>query len=742
MILTVAVPAPIYKTFDYLSHDREDLLTPIKKNNYTIKKGMRVEVPFAGRRLTGIVLSVRAETSQEPTTNYKFKSIIRCLDTTPTLTEELIELITWSSQYYCHPIGECCHTALPTFLRKQNTITASSMLTVTRWHRSDLIFKESKRNHKQAKVLNYFIKQPSGIWQSNLKLLGITQSQLTSLEKKNLLYREELDPLTASRTPSKELTTLNLNKEQQAAAKILDTHSNEFGIFLLHGITGSGKTEVYINRVKLSLANNEQALILIPEINLTPQTLARFQSQLNTPIGLIHSGMSEKEKLTMWQLAKNGTASVIIGTRSAIFTPFKSLGLIIVDEEHDSSYKQNDGFKYSARDLAVKRAQIENCQIILGSATPSLESLLNTRQKKYHYISLKERAGAGQKPAIHLIDTKSRTLENGCSRPLLNKIKHELDANNQVIIFQNRRGYSPTLLCNSCGWIAQCPHCDARLTVHSKPPHLHCHHCDFKETIPTRCENCQDVHLSSLGSGTERIEIGLTALFPNTKIIRIDRDSIKKQQDMKRLVEEINQGEPCILIGTQMLAKGHDFHNVTLVAVIDADSSLFSSDFRAFEQSTQLLLQVSGRTGRGDKTGSVLIQTKHAEHPLFIPIIKNDYELAANNELAEREACELPPYSKMISIRVDSSKQTTNFEQLSRLKNDLKAEISVTSNYQLSGPLEASMSRKAGIYRSYLHIFTTSNSTRYKIQKQLPALTEKLKKHVKVIIDVDPHEYT
>lgn len=742
MILTVAIPAPVFKTFDYLSHDREDLLTPIKKTEEPIKIGMRVEVPFAGRKLTGIVLGSRIETPNDFAGHYKLKSIIRCLDTTPTFPSKLIELIKWSSLYYCHPIGECCHTALPTYLRKQTTITATSTLTVTKWHRSDLAFKESKQNHKQAKTLSFFLKQPTGVWQNTLKLLGVAQNQLTSLEKKGLLYREELDPLTASRTPSKELTTLNLNKEQQAAAKILDNYGNEFGIFLLHGVTGSGKTEVYINRVKASLANNEQALILIPEINLTPQTLARFQSQLNTPIGLVHSGMSEKEKLTMWQLAKNGTASVIIGTRSAVFTPFKSLGLIIVDEEHDSSYKQNDGFKYSARDLAVKRAQIENCQIILGSATPSLESLLNSKQKKYHYISLKERAGAGQKPAIHLVDIKSRTLEHGCSRPLLNKVKQELAANNQIIIFQNRRGYSPTLLCNSCGWIAQCPHCDARLTVHSKPPHLHCHHCDHKEAIPTHCKSCQDTHLASLGSGTERIEIGLAEHFPDTKIIRIDRDSIKKQQDMKRLVEDINQGEPCILIGTQMLAKGHDFHNVTLVAVIDADSSLFSSDFRAFEQSTQLLLQVSGRTGRGKKKGSVLIQTKHAEHPLFIPIIQDDYELAANNELAEREACALPPYSKMISIRVESPKQTTNFEQLLRLKNDLNAKIDSSSNYQLSGPLEASMSRKAGIYRSYLHIFTTSNVTRYKIQTQLPELTDKLKRYVKVIIDVDPHEYT
>ena len=742
MILTVAVPAPLYKTFDYLSHDKEDLLGANETSDFLITEGMRVEVPFAGRQLTGIVLATKRQTTENTTTKYKMKAIVRCLDTEPTFSKKLIELIKWSSQYYCHPIGECLHTALPTALRKQNTIDKLNTLIIIRWHRSNLDFEENKRNHKQAEILNYFINQPSGVWQESLKLLGITNNQLIALEKKGLLYREELDPLSVHQTASNKLTKILLNKEQTFATDTLIKHCDEFGIFLLHGITGSGKTEVYIERVKHSLERNQQALILIPEINLTPQTLARFQSQLNTPIGLIHSGMSDKEKLTMWHLAKNGTASVIIGTRSAIFTPFKNLGLIIVDEEHDSSYKQNDGFKYSARDLAVKRAQLENCQVALGSATPSLESLLNANQKKYHYLSLTKRAGAGQKPDIHLIDIKSRTLENGCSRPLLNRVKQELNAKNQVIIFQNRRGYSPTLLCNSCGWIAQCPHCDARLTVHSRPPHLHCHHCDYKEAIPESCKSCQDKHLSPLGSGTERIEAGLIQHFPETKVIRIDRDSIKKQQDMKRLVEDINKGEPCILIGTQMLAKGHDFHNVTLVAIIDADSSLFSSDFRAFEQSTQLLLQVSGRTGRGDKKGSVLIQTKHAEHPLFIPIIEGDYDLAARNELEEREACGLPPFSKMISIRVESSSQIINFEQLNQLKNTLKSELAQTSNYQLSGPLEASMSRKAGIHRSYLHIFTTNNTTRYAIQAKIPGLTAKLKRKVKVIIDVDPHEYT
>jgi primosomal protein N' (replication factor Y) len=740
MIISVALPVPIYKTFDYLA--------PKKANgeaeSIKPKAGMRVKVTFSGRFLIGVIVNVKTN-NNETNTKYKLKTADALLDTTPCLSGKLFQLITWSAQYYCHPIGECFQTALPTSLRKQlQTKDEETTLSIIRWYRTDKAFENTKRSPKKAEILALFRQGSDGLWQDSLKLLGITPSQLKDLEKRELLRHEKIDPLSAAKLKRQDSETIkiDLNSEQRSALDQLSLNSESFNIYLLHGVTGSGKTEVYIDRVRLALHQKKQALILIPEINLTPQTLARFQSQLDTPIGLIHSGMSAKEKLSMWHLAKNGTASVIIGTRSAIFTPFKSLGLIVVDEEHDSSFKQNDGFKYSARDLAVKRAQLENCQVILGSATPSLESLLNAKQKKYNYISLSQRAGSGEKPEIHLLDIKSRTLEHGCSRPLINKIQQELEKQNQIIIFQNRRGYSPTLICNSCGQLELCPHCDARLTLHSQPPHLHCHHCDFKAAIPKTCKTCGYHDFKPLGTGTERIELGLKHHFPNTKIFRIDRDNIKKQQDMKLLIEEINLGEPCILIGTQMLAKGHDFHNVTLVAIIDADASLFSSDFRAFEQSTQLLLQVAGRTGRGDKKGTVLIQTKHAEHPLFIPILNNDYQLAANNELEEREACSLPPYSKMISIRAESYSQQNNFESLTHIKNKLRQEIAPSPNYHLSGPMEASMSRKAGIYRAYLHIFTSNNACRQLIQIKLPQLMSKPKNKIRLIIDVDPHEYT
>jgi len=733
MIISVAVPVPLYRCFDYL---------PTKHpQTHQYQVGQRALVPFAGRHLVGVITKI----SDTPTNSTaKLKEIARLLEGTPTFESSIFSLLTWAAQYYCHPIGDCFHTALPTALRKTNSNEndLDKRITVIKWKRSDREFEGRKNATKQISILENIKKQEGGIWQEALKSMGYTLKQLRSLEDAGYLICEEFDPLTASsqEQANKQTKLITLNDAQKTAVEQLSTNTLSFQASLLQGVTGSGKTEVYIELVRQALEQGKQALILIPEINLTPQTLNRFQDQLYTPIGLIHSGMSTREKLTTWHLAKQGVAKVIIGTRSAIFTPFNKLGLIIVDEEHDASYKQIDGFKYSARDLAVKRAQLESCQVILGSATPSLESMLNATQGKYLHTKLTYRAGAGKAPKMHLIDIRSRPLENGCSRPLLERIDEEITLGNQVIIFQNRRGFSPTLICDACGWIAQCKHCDARITVHSNPPHMHCHHCNHKEVFPQHCESCQSTQLSALGAGTERIEFGLQARFPDTKIIRIDRDRIKKQADMKKLIEEINLGEPCLLVGTQMLAKGHDFHNVTLVAIIDADSSFFSADFRAIERSAQQLLQVAGRTGRGNKPGTVLIQTRQPEHPLFSPVLASDYNNIAKIELEERAACELPPYSKMVSLRAESPIQSDAFNALLHIRNSLSPLAS--PNTQISGPIEASMARKSGIFRCYLHIFFSDITLRSNFLGQLPALlSARQAKKVKITVDADPLDY-
>jgi len=726
--ICVAVPTPIYGTFDYLPAKN------IPTEGHT--QGKRVLVPFGRRELVGIITGNK---KNSPTPPGKLKQIIQLLDETPTLSDTLLELILWSAAYYCHPLGDCIQSALPSALRKHSD---AREITIVTWHRTDKLFQGRSNAIKQQKILKTIAESPLGIEQTKLSTLGFKSHQLKTLEQSGYLKQSTLDPLSALNHSLPKALPIKLNGAQQKATNQLSESLTQFKVSLLQGITGSGKTEVYIKLVEEILKQDKQALVLIPEINLTPQTLARFQKQLATPISTLHSGMSEREKFTTWSLARRGIAKVVIGTRSAIFTPFKALGIIIVDEEHDASYKQMDGFKYSARDLAVKRAQLEGCNVVLGSATPSLESIHNAQQEKYHQVNLNTRAGSGILPNMSLIDIRSIPLQNGCSQPLLDNIKAEISKGHQVIIFQNRRGFSPTLMCNDCGTLIQCHHCDARMTVHSKPPHLHCHHCDYKRAIPISCEHCQSTQLNPVGVGTERLEHGLTQLFPGTQVIRIDRDNIKHQRDMEQLIDHVNQGHATLLIGTQMLAKGHDFHNVTLVAIIDADASFFSADFRAIEKSAQQLLQVAGRTGRGVKKGQVLIQTRQPEHPLFKAIIASDYEAVAKVELNDRQACELPPYSKMISIRADARIQSQTIETLQSLHHEIVRHLPKPARVHISGPIEASIARKSGTYRSYLHLYTLDSRLRALILSFLPALFRaKAYRKIKLSIDVDPLEY-
>jgi len=727
-VICIAVPIPIYGYFDYLPAANTCI------EDYS--PGMRVVVKFGHRELVGIVICRQTHST---TPADKLKAISHLYDEVTALPLNILNLLQWCATYYCHPLGDCIHAALPSALRQKKHLTE---IEVIKWNRTTKKYEGRNNATKQKAIITTIEEQAEGIWQDSLKTLGYTSTQLKALEKAGYLESQTFDPLTATAEQYSTPSAITLNEAQQQVVQDASKNLDRFHVSLLQGITGSGKTEVYIDIVRKVLIKGQQALILIPEINLTPQTLKRFQTQLATPIGFIHSGMSSREKFTTWSLARQGSAKVIIGTRSSIFTPFKKLGIIIVDEEHDASYKQIDGFKYSARDLAVKRAQLEDCKVILGSATPSLESVYNAQQHKYEWLFLNKRAGEGQVPNISLIDIRSRPLQNGCSQPLLDQIKLEIENNNQVIIFQNRRGFSPTLLCDTCGWIAHCKHCDARLTIHSRPPHLLCHHCNFKQAITHTCESCKGTYLSPLGTGTERIELGLAQHFPNTKLIRFDRDTIKKQSHMEQLIEEVNLGEACLLVGTQMLAKGHDFHNVTLVAVIDADASFFSADFRAIERSAQLLLQVAGRSGRGKKKGRVLIQTKLSEHPLFESVIKSDYKTLSEIELADRIACELPPFSKMLSIRADSKKQEDTLKALHSVNGELFKSIPHKSNIEISGPIEATMARKSGIYRSYLHIFTANLALRASILKLLPKLLSATQKgNTKLTIDVDPIDY-
>src|SRR5690606_20138006 len=455
---------------------------------------------------------------------------------------------------------------------------------------------------------------------------------------------------------------LILGSEQQAALERI-AHSG-FQVSLLDGATGSGKTEVYLQAIARVLAEGKQALVLVPEIGLTPQTLARFQRRFALPIVALHSGLNDRERLDAWVKARNGDARIIIGTRSAIFTPLQNPGIIIIDEEHDNSFKQQDGFRYSARDLAVMRASRLDIPLLLGTATPSLETLHNGLQGRYQYLRLTQRAGTAQAPTIQLLDIRAQTLHEGFAPETLAAIATDISAGNQVLVFINRRGYAPTLECHDCGWLANCNHCSARMTVHQNPRHLHCHHCGHQRPLLRRCPSCHSDKLQPLGQGTERSEAALQQAFPGTRVLRIDRDSTRTRNAMHNLLQEVHTGVPCILVGTQMLAKGHHFTDVTLVVIIDADSGLFSTDFRGPERMVQLLLQVAGRAGRAEKHGRVILQSHHTEHPLVQTLMFKGYRAFAECILHERYITQLPPYRHLALLRAESKRAELAMEFL------------------------------------------------------------------------------
>jgi primosomal protein N' (replication factor Y) (superfamily II helicase) len=531
-----------------------------------------------------------------------------------------------------------------------------------------------------------------------------------------------------------------LNEAQQEAITAITKKIGKYQTFLLHGITGSGKTEVYLTVIKEILKKNQQALVLVPEIALTPQTIQRFEKRFDVPIVSFHSGLSDREKLNSWLQAKTGQAKIIIGTRSAIFTPFENLGIIIIDEEHDLSLKQQKGFRYSARDLAIIKANMENIPIILGSATPSFETLYNSEKKRYQKLLLPERAGEAIHPQFHIINIRDKKLQHGLSKNLLESIEHHLQQDNQVLIFLNRRGYAPILTCFACGWMASCPRCDVNMTLHSQPPHLRCHHCDTKHPLHRTCPNCNNKNLKNMGVGTEQLELTLKQCFPDVQTIRIDRDTTRRKNSLNEMLDQIQLGHKQILIGTQMLAKGHHFPNVTLVGVINADSGFFSADFRSTERIGQLLVQVAGRAGRAEKPGEILIQTCYPDHPLLSQLICEGYDGFAKTALQERADSQMPPYSYFALFRARAMKEEIPEQFLQAVKN-LTASLQ-NKNITIFGPIPSPMPRKKGYYNFQLLL---QSSNRASLQKLLDELTPKieelkLSRKVKWSLDVDPLE--
>ncbi|MDR1057871.1 MAG: primosomal protein N' [Coxiellaceae bacterium] len=540
--------------------------------------------------------------------------------------------------------------------------------------------------------------------------------------------------------PKSNSSSIKLNEYQKRTINIISSCLDKFKTFLLDGVTGSGKTEVYLRVISEIIALDKQALILIPEINLTPQTIAHFTKRFRVTIMAFHSRLTPKERLASWQMAKNGVAPIVIGTRSAIFTPLKNPGIIIVDEEHDLSFKQQSGLRYSARDLAVVRGKLENIPVILGSATPSLESIYNVRQQRYLRLTLPERAGGAIHPSFHLVDMRNQKLQNGIAENLLRKIKEHLGNGGQVLIFLNRRGFAPILICNCCGWVAECKYCDARLTIHKKSHHLCCHHCGSVVHIPSKCPKCSEEKLLMLGYGTERITLALQELFPEIKLIRIDRDTTKRKNSLEEILENIHAEKYRILIGTQMLTKGHHFPKVTMAAVLNVDQSLFSSDFRASEHLAQLIIQVAGRAGRAKMPGEVYLQTHNPHNPLLLNLINGGYMSFVNNCLEERQIAELPPYTYLALLQAESKKEDVVFEYLNLLR--ATARIKIHNVVKIFGPVSATMERKAGYFRAQLLL---QSKNRDKLQQALNDFLQiiaKLKspRNLRWFLDVDPVE--
>ena len=728
-ILRIAIPSPLRRLFDYL---------PPAGNSIALRPGQRLEVPFGHSRSIGMLLGL-SERSDLP--REKLKPALKLLDEEPLFSEPLLTLLEWASTYYHHPPGEVYHAALPVMLRhgKPAKVCKLNHWRLTAEGKAKGLH-ELKRAPRQAQLLQLLGNHPEGLDSEKLNALTENwQSPLQRLVEKGWVEIEQLPCLPpGSAEPANDPPPLN--GDQQAALESITLAAGRFQPFLLEGVTGSGKTEVYLNAIDEVISTGRQALVLVPEIGLTPQLLGRFRHRFSVPIAVLHSGLSDGERLCAWLAARSGEAPIVIGTRSAVFAPLKNPGLIIVDEEHDASFKQQDGFRYSARDLAVRRAQIHNIPVVLGSATPSLESLANSRAGRYHPLPLPERAGAASHPAMYLLDVRQKPMSEGLSPALLAAMEGHLSAGGQVLLFLNRRGYAPTLLCHDCGWVSHCPRCDAHMTLYAGDKRLRCHHCGHEKPALQKCPDCSGTNLRPVGQGTERIEQALKARFPSHGLVRIDRDTTRRKGAMETMLADVQSGASRILIGTQMLAKGHHFPDVTLVGILDADQGLFSTDFRASERMAQLILQVAGRAGRADKPGEVLIQTHVPDHPLLQLLVQQDYARFAEAALEERQQAALPPYSHLALLRaegVDPNTPTAFLEAARQL-----AEQIGNDGVVILGPVPAPMERRAGRTRAQLLLQAEKRADLHRLLNDWAAQLESIREGRKVrwSLDVDPIE--
>ena len=692
---------------------------------------------------------------------------MRILDHKPLLSPKDLRLLAWASEYYHHPLGEVISAAFPAALRQGKPVAAQSE---KRYALTDLgkvtSSDQLQRTPKQKNVLEKFQGNPSSLseaelsaWNDNWRaaVKQLIARQLLQVESAMVNSPEELS-ITLTPAPSTQLRAglsqrerelsarpsiisnnpLQCNPQQQSAIDAVCDCLGRFGVFLLEGVTGSGKTEVYLQIIRTVLERGQQVLVLVPEITLTPQLEDRFRQRFAVSIALSHSKLTDKQRQTAWLQMQRGECSIMLGTRSALFTPLKNPGMIILDEEHDASFKQQEGFRFSARDIAVVRGKLLHIPVLLGSATPSLESLHNVDKQRYQSLHLPDRAGNAIEPVLQLLDIRNKRMQEGLSEFLVEEMRRTLAKNEQVLLFLNRRGFAPTLICHGCGWVARCQRCDANLVIHFDEERLRCHHCGKEQRLISRCPACKAGELTPLGLGTERVEKVLAELFADKVIVRLDRDSTQRKGSLENYLQQINQGRVDIILGTQMLAKGHHFPNVTLVAILDVDSGLFSIDFHAAEKLAQMIVQVSGRAGRAEKPGKVIMQTRQPEHPLLTTLIRQGYRSFAKMALAERKEALLPPFSYQALLRVqavDVDAPKLFFQAVTALVDELN-----TGHTQVLGPVSAPMARRAGLYRYQLLFQNTRRQELHVLLDVLIPEIAKLKqaKKVRWSLDVDP----
>ena len=685
-VLRVALPVPLPTLFDYL---------PPASGNAVI--GSRVLVPFGRGKTVGVVVETDVPSNLS---NARLKRVLRVLDDAPLLDTELMQTLAWAAEYWLGAPGEAYANALPLMLREDKPLpeTREPIWQLTIAGRSAL--DAGSRRGGSRVLLQTLLAGPLTAAELDTSLAD-WRAAARRLTEAGLIERGEQTPSSIAQPTN---TAPALHAEQQAAVEAVGKALGGFQAFLLDGITGSGKTEVYLALIEQALAQGKQSLLLVPEIGLAPQTVRRLRERLGVPIEVLHSNLAEGERARAWLRMRSGEAKVILGTRSAAFTPLPQAGLIIVDEEHDSAYKQQEGFRYHARDLALVRGRALNVPVLLGSATPSLESLANVEAGRYHALHLRSRPSAAHPPQVQIVDMRAQRLEHGLSPALLHAVGETVARGEQVLVFRNRRGYAPVLLCHSCGWHAECPRCEHPMTLHVAWRRLICHHCDHQAAVPSTCPVCGGNELKPQGQGTERLEEALTAHFPQTPVLRIDRETTRRRDAFEHLLDNLQADAPAILVGTQMLAKGHDLPNLTLVAIVGVDEGLLSVDFRAGERLAQLVVQVAGRAGRARKPGRVILQTHHPDHPLLRHLLAQGYAAAAKELLTERKQTGLPPYGHQVLLRCEAHQRA----EVDAFLSEARAALPDTDTLQIAGPMPAPMPLRAGRQRGQLLIESTS----------------------------------